>query len=255
MFEPKGFQLKFLDKALQVIPRNSIIIFDEFDRLGNNFKRKQFVDHIKSIADNYTDITLFFVGVSETVNDLIGEHPSLERNLTQIKLPLMEEEELTEICKEGIKKVQVKMEEDVIKRIVRHSCGYPHFTHLLCLNACKAALIEDSTNINDRHFKLAIQQSVEDAHESLNEAYQKATLATKDNIYAEVLSACSQVPLDEHGTFQASDIAPILSKIMQKDVPLNSYLYHLGKFCSEQRGNVLVSIGNKNIKRYKPEFK
>ena len=158
---------------------------------------------------------------------------------------------MEKICREGIKKIPIEIEDSSIKKIVKYSCGLPHFTHLLCLNVCKAALMEEVTKANGRHFKLAVQQSIEDTHESLKDAYQKATFATKDNIYAEVLSACAQVPLDEHGTFQASDIIPILSEIMEKEVTLNSFLYHLNKFSSEEKGDILIRKGNKNIKRYK----
>ena len=233
------------------MPSKSILIFDEFDRLNDKFNITQFVDHIKNISDNHTDMTLFFVGLAQTINKLITAHQSLERNLMQIQLPLMTDSELTEICKAGIQKVQIQMEDSIIKNIVTYSCGFPHFTHLLCLHSCKIALMEGSIKINDRHFKLAIQQSVEDTHESLNKAYQKATHATKENIYAEVLYACSEVPLDEHGTFQASDITPILSKVLNKEMVINSFLYHLGKFCDKERGYILVSLGPKKNTRYK----
>lgn len=87
IFGKSGFQTKFLDQALQIAPFELILIFDEFDRLGESFDKAQFVDHIKNISDNYTNITLFFVGVAETISELIGEHPSLKRNLMQIRLP------------------------------------------------------------------------------------------------------------------------------------------------------------------------
>ena len=241
----------FLDRALQLIPRKSVLIFDEFDRLDKSFDKSLFVDHIKNISDNHTEITLFFVGVGETVNELIAVHPSLERNLMQIHLPIMEDSELKEICYKGIGEVGVRIAEEIVEKIVKYSCGFPHFTHLLSLNTCKIALIEGVDTATERHFKMAIQQSVEETHESLNGAYQKATLATKENIYSEVLLACSLAPLDEYNTFQASDLVPILSKILGKDVALKSYMYHLGKFCTDERGKILICISQQNIKRYR----
>ena len=244
-------QSSVLHKALQIMPSRSILIFDEFDRLGKRFNISQFVDHIKDISDNYTEMTFIVVGLAQTINELITEHQSLERNLMQIQLLLMTDDELSGICKTGIRRAEIQMEESIIRKIVKYSCGFPHFTHLLCLHSCKTALMEESTTVNNRHFELAIQQSVEESNESLNEAYQKATHATKDNIYTEVLYACSEVPLDEYGTFQASDIIPILSKILNKKKAIQSFLYHLGKFCEKEKGEILVSIGVKNNTRYK----
>ena len=245
------FQLRLLDRALQIMPKKTILIFDEFDRLNKDFDKAQLVDHIKNISDNYTEITLFFVGIGDTVNELIAEHSSLERNLMQIHLPVMEDHELKEICSKGVSKVGIHIKNEIVEKIVKYSCGFPHFTHLLSLNSCKIALMEKVSEVSDRHFRMAIQQSVEETHESLNEAYQKATLATKENIYSEVLLACSLAPLDVHNTFQASELTPILSKILGKEIALKSFLYHLGKFCTEDRGNILTCISNQNIKRYR----
>ena len=108
LFGKEGFQLKFLDRALQTIPGNPVLIFDEFDRPGENFKKAQFVDHIKNISDNYTNITLFFVGVAETINELIAEHQSLERNLTQIKLPLWKKANWKRFVGKALKKFPLK---------------------------------------------------------------------------------------------------------------------------------------------------
>ena len=251
VMENGEFKSNFLEKGLNLAPKKLVVIFDEFDRLGQPFNQMQFVDQIKNISDNYSGITLVFIGVAENVNDLIGKHPSIERNLKQIHLPAMTSEELKNICKTGLQKAEIKMEDNIIEQIVKFSCGFPHFVHLLCLNSCKSVVFEQKEEVDERHLNLAVQQSIDETNESLREAYQKATLATKDNIFPQVLWACSKVPEDENGTFQANDLVDILSEILEKQIQLQGFSYHLGKLCSKERGNILVSIGSSNRKRYK----
>ena len=245
------FNLNLFERGLKLAPQKLVIIFDEFDRLGGTFNKNRFVDQVKNISDNYSEITLIFVGVAENVNELIGKHPSIERNLKQIYLPAMTHEELRGICITGLNKAEMTMADNVIKHIVKFSCGFPHFVHLLCLNSCKFAVFEQKVKVDNHHFNLAVQQSIDETSESLREAYQKATLATKDNIFPQVLWACSIAPEDENGTFQAVDLVNILSDILGRQMQLQGFSYHLGKLCSEERGKILVSVGPSNRKRYK----
>ena len=81
-----------------------------------------------------------------------------------------------------------------------------------------------------RHLNLAIQQTIDSAHERLRNSYRIATLATKENIFSEVLFAASNAPTDENGYFQANDLEPILNKILNKDIKVTNFVFHRSKF-------------------------
>lgn len=239
-------------KYLTYSPKPLVIIIDEFDRLSKTkFDRRLFSDTIKNISDNIPDITILIVGVGDSVAELIGEHASIERNLKQIHLPVMTNVELRAIIDTGLKELKMKMDEEVKGKIVEFSCGYPHYTHLLAYNSCKSCLIENNLTVNETHFNNAVQKSIKEAHESLRQAYQKATLATKKNIFKEVLWACSVAPIDENGTFQAMDLEYPLSLILSKEMKVNQFGYHIAKFCGTERGNILVPLGVPKRQRYK----
>ena len=238
-------------KSLEIIPKPFVIILDEFDRLGHEFDKRLFSDIIKNLSDNMPEIIVIIVGVGDTVSSLIGEHASIERNLKQIRLPIMTNDELNAIIENGLKELNMVMSPKVSKQIVEFSCGFPHYTHLLAFNACKSAILSKNNEVNEKHFNFAIRQSITQAQESLRQAYQKATLATKQNIYKEVLWACSVAPTDENGTFQAKDLENPMSKILGYPVILNKFISHLGKFCTDERGNILVALGAPKRRRYK----
>ena len=231
---------------------NPVVILDEFDRLNpSKFNKAIFTDLIKNLADNLPNSTLIIVGVSEDVSSLIDEHLSIERNLGQIYIPSMSPDEIIAIIGKGEEPLQLIFDDSVKKRIVNLSSGYPHFTHSLCYHSATAAVWDSSSIITDQHLNIAIKQTIDNAHESLRNSYRTATLATKQNIYQEVLYAASIVETDEYGYFQANDLEDILSKILAKKVKVNNFTFHLGKFCSDERGEIFTITGAKNRHRYK----
>ncbi|RYE34046.1 MAG: AAA family ATPase [Sphingobacteriaceae bacterium] len=247
----KKITVKLILEMLPYLNR-PVIIIDEFDRVDSSyFNKKLFTDLVKSISDSLPTVTLIIVGVSEDVSTLIQEHESIERNLSQIYMPTMDAEEIREIILKGEEPLGIKYNLTVVEDIIRLSSGFPHFTHSLCSNSASLAITDRTNIVSDEHFKIAVNQTINNAHESLKNGYRIATLATKANIFKEVLFAASQVTPDEYGYFQATDLSPVLEKILGKPVPLQSYLTHLGKFCVLERGEVLKAVGGKNRKKYK----
>lgn len=250
LYKPEQINIQVLSSVFRLI--NPIIIIDEFDRLNDDkFKKAIFTDLIKNLADNLPNTTLLIVGVSEDVSTLIEEHLSIERNLSQIYLPSMSPDEITAIIEKGEERLQLRFEDSVKNRIVNLSSGYPHFTHSLCYYSTMAAIWENSSLITDQHLNTAIKQTIDNAHESLRNSYRTATLATKQNIYQEVLYAASIVETDEYGYFQANALEGILSNLLEKKVRVNNFTFHLGKFCSDERGGIFKMTGTKNRHRYK----
>lgn len=238
-------------ESLEDAPQPLVIILDEFDRLGEGFDYQIFADILKTLSDDLPDITLMIVGVGDTITDLIREHASLERNLKQISLPVMTGDELSAILENGLSELGMTMEPAVINKIIEYSCGYPHYIHLLAYHSCKAALSHNVTRVTASHLGIAIRKSIAESHESLRQAYQKATLATKHNIYKEVLWACAITPMDENGTFQAKDLEGPLSSILGNQVNVTEFTYHLSKLCGNERGNILIPLGVQQRHRYK----
>ncbi|MEM9821433.1 MAG: ATP-binding protein [Bacteroidota bacterium] len=229
-----------------------IIVLDEFDRLDtSNFDKGLFTDTIKAISDTMPHTKVVIVGVSEDISNLIVEHESIERNLGQIHIPVMSAEEVIQIVQKGEAPLGLEFAESVVNKIVELSSGYPHFTHALCYHSCNTAILNESTTIDEPLLHFGIHQTLDNAHESLSNAYRVATLATKQNIFSEVLYAASLAPVDEYGYFQAKDLEPILSCLLNRSVKTNNFTFHLGKFSTEERGQILKMTGTKNRQRYK----
>ena len=232
--------------------RNPIVIIDEFDRLDSErFQKKLFTDLIKAVSDTLPNATIIIVGVSEDVGSLIHEHASIERNLGQIYMPTMSAEEIKTIIRRGENELGIKFSKNVIEKIVELSSGYPHFTHALCNFSAITAILVGSEDVVYDHLLVAIRQTVNSAHESLKESYRNATLATKKNIFQEVLYSAALVETDEYGYFQANDLEEVLSTLTGQQMRVNNFTFHLGKFCLDERGEIFKVTGARNRHRYK----
>lgn len=232
--------------------RFTILIVDEFDRVGDERTKKLFADIIKTISDSLPHITLILVGVANNVKELIGNHPSVERNLRQIRLPRMSSAELTEIIDKGLNTLQFNMNQRLKRHITNLSQGFPHYTHLLTKYCVSQTIESERTEILASDLKLAIEQAIEDTQESIREVYQKATFATKRAMFHEVLLACALAKEDEHSTFQARDLLEPFTRIAGRKAKFTDFVYHLGKLCSEERGFVLGKDGR--LKRFRYHF-
>lgn len=220
-----------------------LFIFDEFDQVKKHELITGMSDIIKHCSDNIPNVTIMLVGIGNSVNELIGEHPSIERCIKQIYLERMSDAELQNIIENASKKIEVTIPAAISKNIIRYSSGFPHFTHLLGLYTTLAALDRKSLIIKETDFSSAIKYAIENVSESIRNLYQKAIITTKGiSYFPQILTACALVQTDQHGTFRASDLEKILLEKLKTNLKMQAYQYHIGKLCSPERGSVLEKI-------------
>ena len=250
--EKASFNPKDVASVLKQVGKRVFAILDEFDRLNfDTFNLSGFTELIKISSDTDTDIHFLIVGVGESVDELIGNHASIVRNLTQIKLAAMTDEEIRQIILAGMSKLDLRMPSEVADAIVEFSCGYPHYTHLLCLESSLNAIRAERSEIEGADLRYAIGRALAKAQESTKKSYHDATRANRENIYKEVLHACGAAPLDEYNTFVPKDVERPLSVRLKRPMKANQFGAHLINLCKPDRGSILVSIGERGRARYR----
>lgn len=252
--EKTSFLPQHVAETLRQLSGKYFIIIDEFDRLEREvFNLSDFTDLLKTISDvgEISNIHFLIIGVGENVSQIIGEHASIERNLTQIHMQAMKEGEIKDIIRKGMKKLNIEISEKLIENITAICCGYPHYAHLISLHACLNALNDCRFSISKPDVDFAISKSIEKAHDGLKQSYRLATMTNRQNIYPEVLYACSTCKRDEYGSFQPKDLQTPLSHILKRSIQVTQFSGHLVNLCKEERGNILISEGAKGRRRYK----
>jgi len=245
---PDSIRQMLTNLALGSLP---ILIIDEFDRLHQKVKAA-FADTIKSLSDHAVGATVILVGVADTINDLIREHQSVERALVQIRMPRMSAQEITEIINNGMQRLRMTIDDDATERIVALSQGLPHYTHLLARDSARGALNAGSLQITVSIVDDAIRKALEDAQQSIQSAWHKATSSPrKNNLFSDVLLACALAKTDELGFFAAQDVRDPMKMITGKRYEIPSYAQHLNDFCDAKRGPILEKTGAKRRFRFR----
>ncbi|MGH7987493.1 MAG: AAA family ATPase [Candidatus Binataceae bacterium] len=241
-------------RALSSVATNNIpvVVFDEFDRLVEGEVTTLMADTIKALSDHSVLATIIIVGVADSVADLIKEHASIGRNLVEVPMPRMSEDELAEILEKRLPRLDMTMADSTKRQIINYSQGLPHYTHLLGLHAARDAVENRAKHIGDKNLTASISRCLERAQQSTRDAYHKATASPRsDNLFRQVLCACALARTDELGYFTAAGVVQPMSNIMGKRYEIPSFAAHLKGFCDPSRGPILEQRGTKRKFRYR----
>lgn len=235
-----------------VLSNRMLFVFDEFDNITKNTAREQFADLIKSLSDNCDNVTIVIIGISDNVVNLIGNHQSLERCMKQIKMPRMNSKELGDIIDNGLKALTLKVSNEVRKKIIDFSMGFPHYTHLLCKYGCKAAIDEEKTSYTSGHFKVATKLAIENVQEQIKDGYRKATFSSaQESQWEQVLFASAISQSDEYNCFTIKEISKQFSELSGKALSKVNITHNLGKLCQPDRGEILEKISVDGSVKYR----
>ena len=232
-----------------------VFIIEEFDRAGPETSRN-FTDLIKAVSDLGMDLTIVLVGVADTVDKLIADHASIGRQLIQVHLPRMQQDELRAILTYAEKSLPVNFEDEAADLIIKMSQGLPHYTHLIGLEAIReAALKRHSPSIIRSDVFAALKTAVKHAEQSTATKYGKAThSAQKDALYKQILLACAITAAkstDSMGYFNPAAISGPLAAILGKNVTVATFNSHLSDFMQPKRGQILERSGQARSYRYR----
>jgi energy-coupling factor transporter ATP-binding protein EcfA2 len=184
-----------------------LMILDEYDRILSEDTRNKLAELIKTLADKGTAVTLFVIGVAESVDHLLGKHPSIQRALVAVHLPPMADREIERIILVGADAAGLGFTADVRRRIVGLSKGLPYYAQLLSLHAARVAAARGVTQVERRDLVEAVRRCVAEAERSLIESYHR-TIGPEDGAAREdALYLCAQAEADDFGCFRPQDAA------------------------------------------------
>ena len=230
----------------------TVIVIDEFDRVKDTSTFEKMADTIKYLADFGSRATIIIVGVGQNVHDLFGGHPSIHRNIRQIKMPKMDRAELLAILDKRMQILNMSAAEGIVSKIIDLSQGFPGFTHLIAQAAFRAAVARKEMTVSDFDLRSGIQRCVDLADEQIKDAYYKAVRSTKPNhYYKEALTAFALAESNERGYFKAMAIKEPFSAIMGKPMEIPNYARHLKEFQDLERGPVLAREGKPKSYEYR----
>ena len=231
-----------------------IIVIDEFDKVINPNVNALMANTIKYLSDYSVNVTVIIVGVADSIVDLIGEHPSVQRCLEQVLMPRMDKEERREVLSKIIPRLGMKIVPDALWKISDLSRGLPSYIHSLGLYSVQNAILRKSLQVIEEDVDKAILRALERSQETVRENYAKATHSNRgESLYKEVLLACALAETNERGLFTPQSVCRPLTAILQREklVEISAFQQHLKKFVVDERGEILTRRGRDRAFQYR----
>jgi len=237
---------------IESLPHPHLIIIDEFDRVPlTTDARRLMADTIKLFSDTDVRSKIMIVGVADSIGELIGEHPSISRNIAEILVEPMGEQELALIIRRGFALAGLEYEKGIDTFVADLSQGYPSYTHLLGLWVGRSAVEEDTVGVTISMVNESIPRALANATGGVQHAYETAVMSSQtSNIFKQVLLACALAQKDSLGRFRTIDVREPLRLVTGKSYNTDAFQTHLAKFCEAERGPILKKTGRRRNYRW-----
>lgn len=230
-------------------PGRLIVVIDELERMLNQKERERIAEFIKNIPELGESVSFIFCGIGETVDELIGNHPSAGRIIEPIRLEKLRHNHLWEIIETVAAKVEIDVEHEVLVRISQISDGFPHYVHLTGESMFWSAFDDEEKvdRIRARHFKSGIEGALSRAEPVLRLQYQKATMKTRNTEdYEEALWALADTTSDMRQVSEIYDSSYkriMLKRAGREPLPREKFNQRLLALKRDGHGRVLVGYG------------
>jgi Cdc6-like AAA superfamily ATPase len=232
-----------VSELMQVFERISdkhvILIIDEYDRVTSEETKARLAELLKNISDAALPVTLLIIGVAENVGQLLGKHPSLQRTIVTIPMPLMSRREIDGIVVAGEERSGLRFDPWTRQAVADFAQGLPYHAQLLCLFAARNAARRQSSTIERGDLRYAVQRAAEETEARIKEAYDLAVGAHESASFRDVLFYAARSRTDEFGSFTAADVVAAASDGNVEGLSLLALQFPLKKLTEAARGAVL----------------
>ena len=179
--------------------RSLICVIDEFDRVQDPASRTMLADTIKQASDRNLPLLFLIIGVSDSLEQLIGQHPSIQRNILPVPLPLLSDENIAALIETGATAAQLRFPPALVARITELARGMPYVAHLLGRRIAQAAGQRGSHSVDEHDFATAIDRLILETPPSVVQHYDELTTDGQDAELVFGLAAAARCKQDIWG--------------------------------------------------------
>ena len=174
-----------------------VILIDELHHADEAF-RGSLAHLIKTLADTGADFpVLVLAGTRTQPSQLVAANKGIDRLIREVPVAPLAREESEFIITNGLEKLGLSIEGDVLQRVVVAAAGAPSLLHAISLEAAKKALSRDSRRVYDEDINYGIKRVVFGYHGRLTERYLQATNSIGQKRYrSQILRACAEYELE-----------------------------------------------------------
>lgn len=183
-----------------------ILRIDEFDRVTDPEMQNEIAETIKCLSDASAKVTLLIVGVGENLDDLVGQHPSIQRNVTGVHLGLMPSEEIYQLVKTGGDQAGLNFPDQTVEEIVQISLGSPYHAQLVCLYAGQCAIDRNSSVVELSDLQIAVGRIIDGPLSPARRMFDNFATWFDREVNTAVITGAACAKSDSYGYFTAADV-------------------------------------------------
>ena len=245
---PEGtFSVTELNEVLSgVHGTHALLILDEYDRVTDEDFRNKLAELFKNLTDSSIPVTLLVVGVAENLDQLLGKHPSIQRSLVPVHLPLMTDAEIQRLIEAGGENAGITFAPETVRRIAEFARGLPYYAQLLGLHSARSAVSRSSERVEREDLAYAVTRCLQEAERGIVDSYNRALAGTRRAALEDVLHAAALCPADEYGTFDPADLAEAAGR-----APVPGFEDLLARLSGDDHGSVLAPVPEPGRMRYR----
>ena len=140
-----------------------VFVIDEFDRVTDIGTRTRMADTIKLLSDRGAKLYFMVVGVSDTLEAIIGQHPSIQRNIVPVHLPLLSDDEIAGMLTKGGQQAGIGFSQQAVEIVASVARGMPYMAQLLGLRIAQAALRHGREQVQGSDVLAAVNRLLDEA--------------------------------------------------------------------------------------------
>lgn len=205
--------------------RRVIFVVDEFDRVQDGATRTKLADTIKLLSDRNIRLLFLIVGVSDTLDRMIGQHPSIQRNIVSVHLKLLDDVEIRTMLVRGGQTAGLVFTEAAGDVVVSVARGMPYMAQLMGLRITQETLRRGGDETSAADVRSAIERLIE---EDLAEAGARyaALIGGAAGPLEAALRIMVKAPQDKWGRCSGDGLTPTMRAAL-----LRSKIYEASTSC------------------------
>lgn len=164
---------------------NCIWIIEDFHKVDGEEKVKlsQVLKLFVDVANKYNALKIIAIGAAGTAREIVEYDTELSNRVSEILVPLLDDNELKQIIINGTKELNVKFDVLLTDKIVKYSNHLGTITHQLAFNVCYNNSISKTVNrtvyFGDSEIIKSVESFVEDKADTFKELYDRITAQRK----------------------------------------------------------------------------
>ncbi len=187
--------------------RALVCVIDEFDRVENTRARTQLADAIKQLSDRDVRLQFLIVGVSDNLDEILGQHPSIQRSVLGVHLPLFTDRDVAQLISKASQDGGFSFPPEVVARVTVLARGMPYMAQLLGLRLTQAAGVRGSSHLSNEDLATATAQIVAEANPRTAALYASLTERGRNLDMLHSLRRIASAPQDPWGRMEVLAMA------------------------------------------------